>query len=287
MNSKHSIFLCLFGILLFACCNDNDSNITVPETYTFLRDGSSTVSFSGQTTRILMAEELTSAMKDSEMQESDLLEMFKNSGENGEDVAPFSNSDLNESTKSIKSKVAASEDFFSANKTESATITNQFEDWIKAQVSEVFPNELILAAPGIAGQIADGSSTRYVNAKGLEYNQAVAKSLIGGLMADQLLNNYLSTAVLDEADNRANNDNDIVADGKSYTTMEHKWDEAYGYLFGTSSSPESPVANIGSDDSFLNKYIGRVNDDTDFAEIAQDIFDAFKLGRAAIVAKKL
>lgn len=35
----------------------------------------------------------------------------------------------------------------------------------------------------------------------------------------------------------------------------------------------------------MNKYIGRVEGDTDFAGIADEIFQAFKLGRAAIVAK--
>ena len=40
------------------------------------------------------------------------------------------------------------------------------------------------------------------NAGGLEYNQLVNKGLIGALMVDQMLNNYLSAAVLDEADNR-------------------------------------------------------------------------------------
>lgn len=286
MITRYSLYVCLFGILfLTSCGDDSEPDVTAPDTYSFLRDGSSTVSFSGQTTRIMMAEELASAMKDFDTQESTLLEMFRNEGANGEDVSPFSTSELNESTKSIKSKTAASKDFFSANKTESGVITSQFEEWISAQVNEVFPNEETLAAPGVAGQIADGSSTRYVNAKGLEYNQAVAKSLIGGLMADQLLNNYLSPAVLDEADNKENNDNDVVADGKSYTTMEHKWDEAYGYLFGAASSAADPVAEIGSSDSFLNKYVGRVEGDADFAGIAQDIFDAFKLGRAAIVAK--
>ena len=67
--------------------------------------------------------------------------------------------------------------------------------------------------------------------------------------------------------------------------MEHKWDEAYGYLYGTSANPENPNLTIGEDDKFLNEYVGRVNDDPDFSTIAAEIFDAFKLGRAAIVAK--
>jgi hypothetical protein len=144
---------------------------------------------------------------------------------------------------------------------------------------------MVVATPGTPGQIADGSRTRYVNAKGLEYNQAFAKSLLGAVMADQMLNNYLSAAVLDEGNNRENNDNGITEENKTYTTMEHKWDEAYGYLYGTSANPETPNLTIGEDDKFLNEYVGRVNDDPDFSTIAAEIFDAFKMGRAAIVAK--
>lgn len=286
MTPKFSLFVFLFSlILLTSCSDDSDSKVEAPATYSFLRDGNSTVSFSGQTTRIAMAEELISALKDFDTQASELLAMFRNADENGENVDPFSTTELNESTKSIRLKVAASSDFFSANSTESAKIRTDFEDWIRAQVSEVFPNENILAEPGIAGQIADGTSVRYVNGKGLEYNQAVAKSLIGALMADQILNNYLSPSILDEANNRSDNDAGTVSDGNSYTIMEHKWDEAFGYLFGASSNPENPIADIGADDSFLNKYVGRVEEDEDFAGITQEIFDAFKLGRAAIVAK--
>ena len=276
------------SLVTFTGCGDDDPtpSVEAPATYSFTRNGQSTVAFSGQTTRIQMAEELISAMKDFSVSAETMLEMYRNDDGMGGDVNPFSSADLNSATKSIKSKVAASRDFFSTNTTEGAEIKADFESWINAQVSEVFPNEQTLASAGVAGQIADGSSVRYVNAKGLEYNQAVNKGLIGALMLDQALNNYLGTAVLDEADNRTNNDNDVVADGQNYTTMEHKWDEAYGYLYGTSANTAEPNATIGADDSFLNKYIGRVEGDPDFSGIADDILNAFKLGRAAIVAKQ-
>lgn len=277
----------LFVIFTFAACTKDDDGtmkqIDNPATYEFVRDGQSTVSFSGQTTRIAMAEELASAMKDFDKTSVSLLEMFANETADGQDADPYTDADLNASTKSIKSKVAASKDFFSSNTAESATIKAEFESWIVAQVDEVFPNESTLASPGVAGQIADGSSARYVNAKGLEYNQVVAKGLIGALMVDQILNNYLGTTVLDEGDNRSLNDAGTPAEGKSYTTMEHKWDEAYGYLFGASSDEADPIPGLG-EDNFLNKYLSRVNDDSDFAGIAKEIWEAFKLGRAAIVA---
>ncbi|HBY69569.1 MAG TPA: DUF4856 domain-containing protein, partial [Flavobacteriaceae bacterium] len=122
-------------------------------------------------------------------------------------------------------------------------IKADFESYISDQVNVVFPNENTIAEPGVAGQIADGSSVRYVNGKGVELNQTFAKGLIGALLTDQILNNYLSTSVLDEASNRENNDNQILDGDNNYTTMEHKWDEAYGYLYG---DPSIPTANPNS-----------------------------------------
>lgn len=274
--------------LVFASCEEEvvspEIEINEPTTYNFSRDGQSTVSFGGQTTRIQMGEELISELKNFSSTEVVLNEMFANKTAAGDDVNPFGNSTLNESTKSIKSKVAASSDYFSANTVTAAKIKAEFESWMTAQVNEVFPHQNTLAEAGQAGQIADGSSARYVNAQGLEYNQVFGKSLIGGLMLDQALNNYLSPTVLDAGSNRADQEAGVTADGKPYTNMEHKWDEAYGYVYGTAADITNPNLTIGEDDSFMNKYIGRVNGDTDFATIAEDIYNAFKLGRAALVA---
>lgn len=264
--------------ILISCNNtDNESKTQAPDTYSFTRNGETTVSYSGQTTRILMGEELVSALKDPSKTEEQIDGMFTNTGNN------FESADLNASTKSVRSKTAASSDFFSSNTTDAAVIKADFDTWIAAQVNEVYPNWNVDAAQGVAGKIqeAGGGFTRYVNAKGLEYDQAFNKGLIGALMVDQIVNNYLSTAVLDEASNVTDNDAEIVAEGKNYTNMEHKWDEAFGYLYGTDNA-ENPI--LGAD-SFLSKYLARVENDADFTGIATDIYDAFKLGRAAIVNK--
>ncbi len=268
------------GVDCGGTCTPCTIAIDNPATYVFERNGESTVSFSGQTTRISMGQEILDAFKETTSTSEKLQAMFAHV----EGVADFADADLNVSDKSVRSKTAASADYFSGNATDQALIKADFEGWINAQVSEVFPNWGVAAAAGTAGQIADGSSTRYINAKGLEYNQAFNKGLIGALMADQALNNYLSTAILDEADNRANNDAGTPAEGKTYTTMEHKWDEAYGYVYGANADAADPNADLGAD-SFLNKYVGRVEGDDDFAGIADAIFQAFKLGRAAIVAQ--
>lgn len=270
---------------MISCDSNNDPQIDAPATYEFTRNGESSVSFTGQTTRIQMATELIGAINDFDNSTEELLlQMYRNQTAEGGDADPYSNSELNDATKNIKSKVAASKDYFSTNSTVSAELKNQFETWLINQVEEVYPNENVVAAPGQPGQIADGSATRYVNGKGFEYNQLVGKSLIGALMADQILNNYISTSVLDAGTNREDNTNGTLAEGSNYTNMEHKWDEAYGYLYGTAANLSNPVPTTGDDDAFLNKYLGSVEADEDFAGISQETFDAFKLGRAAIVA---
>tara|TARA_B110000093_G_scaffold51054_1_gene54782 strand:+ start:226 stop:1383 length:1158 start_codon:yes stop_codon:yes gene_type:complete len=268
-------------------CDPNEDNDPIdtpdptlaPATYNFARDGATTVSYSGQSTRIAMGQEFVSALKDETKTEAELDAMFDHQAGS----ADFSDADLNASSKNIRSKTAASTDLFSSNTTDATAIKNQFDSWIAEQVSDVFPNWSSDASAGVAGKIqeAGGGSTRYVNGKGVEINQAINKGLIGGLMADQMLNNYLGSAVLDAGTNTADNDAGTLADGKNYTTMEHKWDEGFGYLYGADDQ-ENPT--LGAD-SFLNKYLARVDGDTDFQGIATTIYDAFKLGRAAIVNK--
>jgi len=284
---KTILSLAILALIFTSCSSDDDNNniviedpeVETPQTYSFERNGESTVSFSGQTTRIQMGDEFNSALTDNSMTEVQLLSMYAHQEGN----ADFSDTQLNASGKNMRSKTAASRDYFFANSTASNAIKTQFETWIAGQVNEIFTTWEDTAAEGVAGQIqeAGGGSVRHVNAKGLEFNQAIIKGLIGALMTDQMLNNYLSPAVLDEADNIANNDNDITEEGKNYTTMEHKWDEAFGYLYGT-DDPTNPQLN---QDSFLNKYLSRVENDEDFTGIADEVYDAFKLGRAAIVAK--
>ncbi len=280
---KKLFFFLTITSLIFMSCDPDSTNdpgpapTVAPATYSFLRDGVTTVSYSGQSTRIAMGQEFVSALKDETKTESQLDAMF----DHQEGASDFSDPNLNASSKNIRSKTAASADLFSANTTDATAIKNQFDSWIAEQVSDVFPNWTADASIGVAGKIqeAGGGSTRYVNGKGLELNQAINKGLIGGLMADQMLNNYLGSAVLDAGTNTVDNDEKTLSDGKNYTTMEHKWDEAFGYLYGADDQ-ENPT--LGAD-SFLNKYLARVEGDPDFQGIASTIYDAFKLGRAAIV----
>jgi hypothetical protein len=285
---KTLLLAAAFGTLLFASCNNSDDDpvdppvvVEAPATYSFERDGATSVSFSGQTTRILMAEEIIDAMKDPSFTEAQIDAMYDHvQGTNN-----FADANLNAADKSVRGKTAASFDFFSANATVAQQVKADFDSWIQEQVNDVYPAWNNTASAGVAGNLqeAGGGSIRYINAKGLELNQAFNKGLIGALMVDQMINNYISNQVLDNF--AADNDAETLVDGKNYTDMEHDWDEAYGYLYGTATDLTNPNPTVGGDDSFLNKYLGRVEGDADFAGIADDIYNALKLGRAAIVAK--
>lgn len=287
MPSTKLLYAFFFLSFLYACDNSEEINTDIPDTYTFERNAQSTVSFSGQTTRIRMAEELSDALIDNDSDLDLLLSMYRNADTNGNDVGPFMDNDLNASTKSIRNKTASSYDYFFINNVESIQIKNELQSFIEKQHAEIFPFWNTIANAGQAGQILDGSTVRYVNAQGLEFNQLFDKSLLGALMLDQMLNNYLSTAVLDAGENIANNAASILEADKNYTTMEHKWDEAFGYLFGNSEDYSDPMQTLGSDDSYLNKYLARVDGDPDFAGIAQSVFDAFITGRYAIAQNDL
>jgi hypothetical protein len=278
------VLTAVFAATFTSCDNDDEASITnnviAPATYSFERNSESSVAYSGQTTRIKMADELAAALLDDSLDEVSIDAMFAHV----EGANNFSDAFLNASDKSVRSKVAASTDFFAANSTDATAIKSEFDGFIAAQANDVFPFWNNTATAGVAGQLqeAGGGSVRYMGPKGLEYDQAFVKGLIGSLMVDQMLNNYLSTAVLDAGDYRVDNDNDLVATGKPYTDMEHKWDEAFGYLYGAEVDATSPVLNV---DQYLNKYLNRVESSPNFNGIAAIIYDAFKLGRAAIVAK--
>ena len=285
MIKKLTLCLCAITSLLISCSSDDDGVTTpepqfeIPTSYSFIRDGQSTVNFPGQTQRIQMAEEIRSEFLNFSnlTLEATLNDMFANEND------PFSNPDLNASSRQMRNTLADSEDFFINNSAESAIIRAQFDDYITGQINEVLPNINVSAIAGAAGQLPDGSSTRYVNSNGVEFNQIFTKGLIGGIMLDQIVNNYVSTTLLDAGNNREDNDNATPRNSSGTDTqMEHFWDEAYGYVYGLSQDETNPNVTIGDDDNYLNRYVGLVDRDPDFNGIADDIFEAFLTGRAAI-----
>lgn len=277
MKIKYYKLLLLALPLLFISCSDDDdeNNVVIaPNTYEFTRDGASTVSFSGQTARLNMADEIYAALNTNTSSSAKLLEMHN-------DGTGFSDATLDASGKKIGSKTAAG-----CSHGVLAATQQRFKDML-SDYDDVKANWNATAANGKAGLITDANRTINVNANGWELDQTYIKGIIGGMCVDQIVNNYLDPCQLDSGTRRADNDNGVLASGKNYTDMEHKWDEAFGYMYGQEADPKR--ADLGTNPvktgTTLYKYLYSVNGQAAHAGISSTIFDAFKLGRAAIVAK--
>ena len=264
------IFIAFTSLFLASCSDDEEeilNVVTPPTTYKFERGGKSTVSHGGQTSRLKMASELYSGMKNSSSTKSGLNNMFNNG-------TGFSDAKLDASGKKVGNKTFASS-------VASSTVKPKFDAMITDFADNVIPNWTTTAANGTAGKMTDSKRTVYINAKGHELTQVFTKGLIGGMTTDQILNGYLSAAKLDTGTNRADNDAGTVVSGKDYTQMEHYWDEGFGYLYGEEADVTNPTLGNGV---LLSKYASKV-DGSNSPGIGIIIYDAFIMGRAAIVAK--
>ena len=270
------LFILSFPLFIISCGSDDDGNlpleITVPDNYEFLRDGMSTVSFSGQTTRLNQVDEIYLALNSNTYNETQLDEMFA-------DGAGFTDSALNGTGKNVRGKTSA------GCAAGSSATQAQFDAQIADFANNVVPAWSNDASAGIAGKLTDASRSIHVNAKGHEIDQTFVKGLIGGMTLDQIVNNYLQPCQLESGSRKDDNTNGVLSSGKNYTDMEHKWDEAFGYLYG--QEEDAKRADLGSapngKGTTLNKYFKKINDSNQ-PGIAEIVFNAFKKGRAAIVA---
>ena len=263
----------LLTVLVFTSCDtdDDDHNhvepvaVMAPDTYSFEREGITTVYYSGQTCRLEMADDIYFALNNPEAYSAQLIQEMFDSG-TGFPVEY-------ECGKNVGGKTAASS-------SASSTVKGQFD----AMITELYEEEGVAenwtntASVGIPGKITtSGLETYQVNAKGLEIDQAFIKGLIGAMCVDQIANNYLTESKLD-GDGTTNDTNGLLA-GED-TNMEHYWDEGFGYLYGRDSQT-NPALGVGV---LLNKYLKKVNDiNGNEPGIGDVIYNAFKLGRAAIV----
>jgi hypothetical protein len=271
------LFILAFPLFIISCDSNEDDiaiEIIVPTNYDFLRDGVSTVSFSGQTTRLKQVDEIYSALNSNTYTEAQLDEMFA-------DGAGFTDSTLNGTGKNVRGKTSAG--CAAGNSATQAQFDAQIADFANNVVSEWS----VSASAGVAGKLTDTERSIHVNAKGHEIDQTFVKGLIGGMTLDQIVNNYLQPCQLDSGTRKDDNTNGVVASGKSYTDMEHKWDEAFGYLYGqvekVSSTDLSIITKDMSIGTTLWKYFVKIELKNQ-PGIGKIIFDAFKKGRAAIVA---
>ena len=269
------LFILAFPLFIISCDSDDEEiaiEITVPANYEFLRDGVSTVSFSGQTTRLNQVDEIYGALNSDSFTEAQIDGMFA-------DGEGFADTSLNGTGKKVRSKTSAG--CAAGNSATQAQFDAQIADF----ANNVVPAWANDASAGVPGKLTDATRSIHVNAKGHEIDQTFVKGLIGGMAVDQIVNNYLQPCQLDSGTRKDDNTNGVVASGKNYTDMEHKWDEAFGYLYGQEA--DAKRADLGSaptgNGTTLNKYFKKINGSNQ-PGIAEIVFNAFKKGRAAIVA---
>lgn len=260
----------LASIISFSSCSDDDDDttpsnnnnggnqVTAPATYEFTRLGQSTVSYSGQTSRLDQLGELTAELKKadagSSISSATLLNMFANTNNPFSQVYP----------KDIKSKTFSADTTFFIN--------------LMTEMANNSGNSTT-ASSGTAGLLTRGNgNTILVDANGREYTQLIEKGLMGATFYHQVANTYLT----DDRIGSAVNNTDMVdtANGKYYTDMEHHFDEAFGYMgfpidFSSSYSGSGTVR-------FWGKYSNTADDNIQSNDA---LMNAYKLGRAAIVAK--
>ena len=272
MKNLNKILVLFLGVIFIACNETTDPvsiTVTPPATYAFERDGTTTVSYGGQSSRLEMAGELSVWLNTPTKTKTELVNMFDNG-------AGFGNPGLAASGKKLGNKTASSSQA-------SSTVKPQFDALIDDVTSNVFPNVANDASDGTPGTYTDpdGGRTVIINGKGHEINQLFTKGLMGALVCDQIIWGYLTAGKLDAGTNKTDNDAGTVVEGKNYTQMEHYWDEGFGYLYGLDTDISN--SSIEGQDVLVSKYLKKV-DGSSLPGIAQELYDAFKHGRAAIVA---
>ena len=234
--------------------------------YAFTRNGETSVSYGGQTLRLQMVGELASYMSKGKIANVTA----------GGALAKFQEVI---DGKELENKTAASVQTF---------LKRVFRDH-EATSTVMKANPTQIASDGTAGLLTyvdDGEEKqRLFDNLGYESDQLFMKTMIGGLVSNQMVNVYLGDAKMDEDNTTLEVDDDGVT--KNYTKMEHNWDEAFGYLWGLATNAQTMTdgVSVNPDDILLDKYLKKVNNTPGYEGIAQDILDAFRVGRQAIVEK--
>lgn len=242
---RHYLILAGMAATLFAGCKDGDPKYDVPTTYNF-----DNVSYSGQSQRMDMLEEMTEYMETARvsgttLDAQQLKDMFANQNN------PFSFT----STKQLKDKCFLGDQ----------TLYEQYMDSLAVASASTQPG-----AQGVAGVASslDGTEHFLLSATGWDYTEMIEKGLMGAVFYYQATGVYLSDTKIGTSV-----DNETVVDGEG-TAMQHHWDEAFGYL---GVPKDFPVGTTGL------RYWGKAVSERDaLLQVGQDLMDAFLLGRAAI-----
>jgi hypothetical protein len=245
----------LTGVVMASSCSKNNDKTepipvyTVPTTYNF--DGAN---YAAATARVKMGAELNSYLgtaTTTTITVAKANDYFNNTNN------PFAAAELNTSGVNLAAKTA-----------DAATFTGYF-----AQQASNSTKNNVTATNGTAGLLVSGTTKRLVSATGLEYNQAVAKGMMGALYFKE------AVTILNAV---PNDDNTVVTSGA--TAMQRHWDEAFGYL-GVPKNYDTTKTYTAADLDRPLLWGGYLAERGKGIQAGGIIFGAFLKGRAAIGAK--
>jgi hypothetical protein len=288
LNLRKSVLCILAAVIMISCDDDNASNLRPAMDYATLdnqvaystqfknEEGVSTVDVSEGNARYKMFQGLNYHMgsnvsANTAIDANALKNMFTNTGSPYYDVSTatvsITGADLNNSGLQLSAATASSKSSTEAEAVR-AKFNTDFDNIALASQSIT-----TVASAGQAGKLG----SYLVDAKGIEIAQIIQKSLIGALQMDYIGNVLLTEGLL------ANNS--TLVTGKSYTELEHNWDEAYGiftlspaYLYNIETSTATTDAARATFEFGAGSYVWEYNK-TGYA----NIYPAFLKGRAAIV----
>ena len=279
--------------------NDND-NTSAPSTYTFdsqITAGESSVSYSGQTARHILIDDLATALQDLTEQpggsasaiEADL-ELYV-SGDadsvnysyslDGETLVPGPTFGDISTGKNLSDKIAGGNGVGGGET--GKLIGGEFFGWSELS-SPSLPIDLVeLFIERIAAEAVDGIDPSVitsggasanigsvtVDAFGRDYRQLVQKFLLGAVTFSQGTNDYLQTDFSDDTNHDQDGDS-------PYSFAEHKWDEAFGYFGAARDYNDYSDAEIAGTDFYKDS-----NNDGDI-----DLRSEVNFGNATNCAKR-
>lgn len=252
------LFMSALVSISFSSCEKDDSDndsYSIPTTYNF-----DNASYSGQTSRLNMLEEMTVYMKTANtagvsVEASKLKAMYANDGFTWTSAALASN----QPTKQLKSKTATGQDVF-------------FENWMDKM--ELASQSTTEGSNGTAGVVSssDGAKKYLFDENGFEPTQLIEKGLMGAVFYYQGTSVYLS-------DEKLEVENDVNEEGKDYTAMQHHWDESFGYFGAPVELSSSNIDDLSL--RFYAKYIKKAHAGG-LGTVDALMQDGFAKGRAAI-----
>ena len=300
-----AVLLTVASLFLAACGSDEEDDaealeegtatIAVPQAYVFdsrFMEGESSVSYSGQVVRNLLLQDLKSTTdsvgKDGArpIAVSDMLKLYEY------DDA------LNLKTRTTTGSLSANESHYSKLST-GKNLVGKISDELVIGYNRTADDLVREWFKGIADNSQDsdklGTPMAYTTDDGVDMSQMVNKVLIGAVPYYQATGVYLGGLL--------ERDNSEARDGTDpYTSMEHAWDEAFGYFGAARDYSRYTDAQLaGSVDDFtfdsngdgsidfkseynfgLSRNAGKRDKGGSGVDFTQQIFNAFLAGRTAI-----